>query len=339
MKKYVVCYSTLLFLIGFTAPADAMHITEEILPFQWALLWYIVSLPFVVMSIKILKKNQTTVPFFKPFLGMIGAVIFLISCMPVPVPTAGTCSHPCGTGLAAILVGPYLSILLTSIALLIQALFLAHGGLSTWGANIVSMGVVGSFTGYFMFKILRRVKAPMPLALFMAGLSSDWATYLSASFELASALHGVGSFWKMFVTIVIAFVPTQLPLGIFEGLMTVGVIAFLLKRKPEILKYLSPITSIDFKKTCSIAIFFTLLSFYQTPVLANKWQGVDETVVEKYAIEANRPPKSPVINIGQGDLLLFMFLLAGAGGGFILGYNYHIIFSDKNKDKSADTGV
>ena len=63
-----------------------------------------------------------------PLVAMLGAAVFAISCMPVPVPTAGTCSHPCGTGLAAIFVGPSRAVLLTVVALILQALFLAHGG-------------------------------------------------------------------------------------------------------------------------------------------------------------------------------------------------------------------
>ena len=131
---------------------------------------------------------------FKPLVGLMTAVVFIISCMPIPVPSAGTCSHPCGTGISGILLGPAISILITAAALLIQALFLAHGGLSTWGADIVSMGVVGSFAGYCTFKALRAVKINMAVAGFMAGLFADWATYLTTSVELASGIRGDSPF-------------------------------------------------------------------------------------------------------------------------------------------------
>lgn len=55
---------------------------------------------------------------------------------------------------------------------------------------------------------------------------------------------------------------------------------------------------------------------------AVKWQGVDEAVIEKVAKEHGRPPAEPLINTDQGDLLLFLFLLAGATGGFIAGYTW-----------------
>ncbi len=57
-----------------------------------------------------------------------------------------------------------------------------------------------------------------------------------------------------------------------------------------------------------------------------KWAGVDEAVVEKFAREANRAPRAPWINTDQGDLLLFVFLLAGAAGGFVGGYYFRELF-------------
>jgi cobalt/nickel transport system permease protein len=219
-----------------------MHITEGILPFNWAALWFVVAAPFVAAGLYKLKKDKT-VGRMKPLLGMMGAAVFIVSCMPIPVPTAGTCSHPAGTAMAAILIGPVYSILATSVALLLQALFLAHGGLTTWGGNIFSMGIVGSFAGYAVFKGLTKLNVPLVAAAFFAGVVGDWATYATTSFELASALHGPGEFARLFGTIMLAFVPTQLPLGIVEGIMTAGAVKFLYSRRPELFeaKTLAPV--------------------------------------------------------------------------------------------------
>jgi cobalt/nickel transport system permease protein len=61
------------------------------------------------------------------------------------------------------------------------------------------------------------------------------------------------------------------------------------------------------------------------------WEGVDATVIEKVAIEAGRPPREPLINTDQGDLLLWLFLLAGAVGGFVVGYSFRTLFPPTNK--------
>ncbi len=215
--------------------AFAMHITEGILPAKWAAFWYIVAVPFLAWGLRELKVRSMSSTSFKPLLGMVGAAVFIISCMPIPIPFAGTCSHPCGTGLAAVIIGPGLSILVASIALVLQALFLAHGGLTTLGANIVSMGVAGSLTGYGIFLLSRRSGAPLPVAFVLAGVLSDWATYAMTSFELSSALSGSTPFSTMFLSILLAFVPTQVPLGILEGFLCVGVYRFINLRRPELL--------------------------------------------------------------------------------------------------------
>jgi cobalt/nickel transport system permease protein len=215
--------------------ALAMHISEGILPFRWAAFWFVVAAPFVAWGVYRLKKMSRTDLSFKPLVGLMAAVVFIISCMPVPVPVAGTCSHPCGTGISGILLGPGISVLVASVALLIQALFLSHGGLSTLGGNIVSMGVVGSYTGYLTFRTLRGVGINLAAAGFVAGLFADWATYLTTSVELASGIRGQSPFLPLFWKILIAFVPTQLPLGILEGAMTGGMIVLLYKKRPDLL--------------------------------------------------------------------------------------------------------
>lgn len=235
VRRLAVCIAAGVAVMACCAPAYAMHITEGILPAPWAILWFVVSVPFLAWGLRDLRVRSQAAPFFKPLVGLVGAAVFVISCMPIPVPTAGTCSHPCGTGLAAILIGPSLTVVVASVALTLQALFLAHGGLSTLGANIVSMGVTGAFVGYGTFLLARRLGAPRLVAAFLAGVLSDWGTYAMTSFELASALHGDRALAGMFLTILVAFMPTQIPLGIFEGFLSAGALRFVEARRPELL--------------------------------------------------------------------------------------------------------
>ncbi len=225
----------------------AMHISEGILPFNWAALWFAAAIPFVVYGMRRLKILSKTDLSFKPLVGLMAAVVFVVSLMPIPVPTAGTCSHPGGTAIPAILIGPSISILVTAVALLIQALFLAHGGLSTWGADIVSMGVMGSFAGYGVFKLLRKFNVSLFLSAFFAGILSDWAIYLTTSVELAAGIRGDAPFMPLFTMIVLAFMPTQLPLGILEGFMTAGMVTLLFKRRADLLVKLGVIKPVPEK--------------------------------------------------------------------------------------------
>jgi len=234
-KAFIISLFTIFCFLFTVSSAHAMHISEGILPWNWAVLWFGVAAPFVAFGLYKVKKLTRTDLSFKPLVGLMAAVVFIISCLPIPVPMAGTCSHPCGTGMSGILLGPAVSILITAVALLIQALFLAHGGLSTWGADIVSMGVMGSFTGYIIFRALRSMKINLAVAGFMAGLFADWATYFTTSVELASGIRGDSPFLPLFWKILIAFIPTQLPLGILEGAMTAGMVVLLYKKRPDLL--------------------------------------------------------------------------------------------------------
>ncbi|MCL5024654.1 MAG: energy-coupling factor ABC transporter permease [Nitrospirae bacterium] len=235
MKTALSVGAALLSPMLLVSNAYAMHISEGILPWNWAAVWFGVAAPFVAFGLYRLRKLSSVDLSFKPLVGLLAAVVFIISCMPIPVPTAGTCSHPCGTGISGILVGPAISVLITAVALLIQALFLAHGGLSTWGADIVSMGVMGSLAGFLTFRALRSMKVSMGVSGFMAGLFADWATYLATSAELASGIRGDSPFLPLFGKILIAFVPTQLPLGVLEGAMTAGMVVLLYRKRPDLL--------------------------------------------------------------------------------------------------------
>ncbi len=90
-------------------------------------------------------------------------------------------------------------------------------------------------------------------------------------------------------------------------------------------------------------IIFLLITCYSSLVTAaEKWPGVDGSVVEKYAKEHGREAMTPLINTDQGDLLLFVFLLAGTIGGFAAGYYWRILMVEKtpesNGDKQKTTG-
>jgi cobalt/nickel transport system permease protein len=233
--RSLIPLSAILALIFSPSNSFAMHISEGILPFSWAFFWFVVSAPFLALGLRTLARRSETDLSSKPLVGMVAAVVFVISCMPIPVPMAGTCSHPCGTGLAAILLGPTLGVVVAAVALLIQALFLSHGGLSTWGANLFSMGVLGSIGGWLMFRGLRLCRVNVIVAAFMAGVAADWATYAGTALIMAAGIKGEGAFWPLAVKILLAFVPTQLPLGVIEGVITAGMISLLRKKRPDLL--------------------------------------------------------------------------------------------------------
>jgi len=209
------------------------------LPPQWIFTWFAVSMPFVGIGIHQVKRKKRMMPNYLPLVGMLGAAVFVFSCFPVPVIALNgmATSHPCGTGMSAILLGPFVSVFVAAIALLIQALFLAHGGLTTLGGNIFSMGILGSFSGYFVFRIAQRCRLTLFWCGFLAGVVSDLFTYLGTSIELGLlVVNKGGSFFKAAAEIFGMFMMTsQGILCIVEGVVVGFVLVFVYKRKPGIL--------------------------------------------------------------------------------------------------------
>jgi cobalt/nickel transport system permease protein len=241
-NRLLFCVVALLAGLAGPSSAHAMHLADGVLPPSSCIAWSLVALGFVTVAFRKFDAARLRDERLGPLVAMIGAAVFAISCMPVPVPFVGTCSHPCGTGLAAILVGPLLTVLLTTVALLLQALFLAHGGITTLGADIISMGVAGGFVGWAVFRLGRRAGIGLFGAAFLAGLLSDWATYATTALELSLGLHGDGSIARLFGAVALAFAPTQIPLGLLEGALTGGAIAWVYRRRPALLARLAVVT-------------------------------------------------------------------------------------------------
>ncbi len=204
-----------------------MHIAEGFLPPLHAAAWTAVSLPFVVVSTWRVNRLMRDQPQIKLLLAASGAYAFVLSALKLPSVT-GSCSHATGTGLGAILFGPSVMALLGSIVLLFQALLLAHGGLTTLGANVFSMAIVGPWVAYAVFHGAQGLKAPLAVGVFLAAMLGDWATYLTTAGQLALAFPDpVSGIAGSFVKFVAIFIPTQLPLAIIEGLLTVVVVNLL----------------------------------------------------------------------------------------------------------------
>lgn len=202
--------------------APGMHIMEGYLPPAWAALWFVVTLPFWVLGIRRLKQVIANNPETRLLLGVAGAFAFVLSALKIPSVT-GSSSHPTGTGLGAILFGPWVMSVLGSVVLLFQALLLAHGGLTTLGANAFSMAVAGPLVAYVLWRGLHR-RLPLGVTVFLAAAFADWVTYVVTSAQLALAYpDAVGGFLASFLKFGSIFAITQIPLAISEGLLTVVV--------------------------------------------------------------------------------------------------------------------
>ena len=214
-------------MLIFTVNASAMHIMEGYLPVVHCGIWFALCIPFFVLGIrsigKIVKNNRKTLI----ILAMVGAYAFVLSALKIPSVT-GSSSHATGTGLGAILVGPMPMAVLGLIVLLFQALLLAHGGLTTLGANTFSMAVAGPLAAYGAYKLCLKLKINRHIAVFAAAFIGDLFTYCVTSVQLGIAHPSdVGGAAASIAEFLGVFALTQIPLAVIEGLLTVVVVMVL----------------------------------------------------------------------------------------------------------------
>ncbi|MBS4538555.1 energy-coupling factor ABC transporter permease [Clostridium sp. D2Q-11] len=230
-KKYLVLIG--LVLMFMPRYANAMHIMEGYLSPFWAGFWTIVSLPFVIVGFrkisKIVKENGNK----KILIALMGAFVFVLSALKLPSIT-GSSSHPTGVGLGAIVLGPVTMSVIGMIVLLFQALLLAHGGITTLGANTFSMGIVGPFVAFGIYKLSEKIGWKKEVSIFLAASLGNLATYTVTSFQLAVAHAGASEgVMQLLVKFLSIFAITQIPLAIAEGILSVIVYNLISQYKDE----------------------------------------------------------------------------------------------------------
>jgi cobalt/nickel transport system permease protein len=210
-----------------------MHIAEGYLPPLHAAAWTVAAAPFVVHGARSVVIEVRERPESRLLLGAAGAFTFVLSAIKLPSVT-GSSSHPTGTGLGAVLFRPPVMALLGTIVLIFQALLLAHGGLTTLGANVFSMAIVGPWVGYAAYRACGSLNLPDAAGIFAALSLADLATYVVTSIQLGLAHPdpngGVLGATTEFLGI---FAVTQIPLAIAEGFLGVLVFRILGRIAPE----------------------------------------------------------------------------------------------------------
>lgn len=233
-KKLIMLSVIFSLTFGITPVANAMHIMEGYLPGSFCIAWGAICIPFLVAGFFSIKKALAANSRLLPLIAMAGAFVFVISSLKIPSVT-GSCSHMTGTGLGAILFGPSAVSILGIIVLLFQAVLLAHGGLTTLGANTFSMAVAGPFVSYGVYLLCKKFKANRKLSIFLAASLGDLFTYCVTAAQMALAHHADTTITGAMGKFLAVFAPTQIPLAVIEGILTVLIVSALESyAKPEL---------------------------------------------------------------------------------------------------------
>ncbi|MFW9793903.1 MAG: energy-coupling factor ABC transporter permease [Candidatus Thorarchaeota archaeon] len=211
-----------------------MHVPDGIVPLWLQILLLVVSTTMMVISYRKVKSrfDERLVP----FMGVLAAVIFAAQLVNFPVPPFSS-GHLVGSTLLAMMVGPYVALMIMALVLFVQALY-GDGGILTYGLNLFNMGIFSVFLGYglalLFFKSFQRFVNKERAALISAGVASFLVT-ISAAFVLGLQLLTVGGFGTVALA---AITGVHVIIGFGEAILTSGILVYFLKSNPQLVMLL-----------------------------------------------------------------------------------------------------
>jgi len=206
-----------------------MHIPDGFISVGTAVVTYAGSAGAIAYSVR--RTNKELHERQVPLMGVMAAFIFAAQMINFKV-AGGTSGHLLGGALAAILLGPWAGTLILTAVLAVQALVFQDGGLIALGANILNMAVIGVWSAYAIYELLRRA-LPGDKGRWLAGFISAWASVVLAS--LACALELAISGTSPLAVAVPAMGLVHMLIGVGEGLITTAVLAFIAATRKDLL--------------------------------------------------------------------------------------------------------
>jgi cobalt/nickel transport system permease protein len=167
-----------------------------------------------------------------PLMGVTAAFIFAAQMMNFTV-AGGTSGHLLGGALAAILLGPWAGTLVLTTVLAVQALLFQDGGLLALGLNVLNMAIIGVLVGWLVYAGLRRLLGQRTWATMVSGFAAAWLSVVIASLAASAELAISGT--SPWAVVLPAMGLVHMLIGVGEGLITVGVLAFLRATRPDLL--------------------------------------------------------------------------------------------------------
>jgi len=206
-----------------------MHIPDSFIPLSQAIIYWIIALPFIFMSIRWAGKEMDDTKV--PILAALAAGIFAIQALNIPI-GMGTSGHMVGATLVAIIfASPWAGVLVLTLVLLVQGFVFADGGITTMGANILNMGVISGFVGYYTFSVLMNSRLNLQISSFVGA----WLGLLVSALACAVQMYLAGTF--PLVPGLIAMGTYRFIIGLIgEGLITAVAISAIASSRPDLLE-------------------------------------------------------------------------------------------------------
>ena len=207
-----------------------MHIPDGFLNVGVSAASGVLSVGSLAVALKAVKKRFEDRMI--PLMGVLAAFIFAAQMFNFPI-AGGTSGHLIGGVLAAVIVGPMAASIILACVLIIQCLLFQDGGLIALGANILNMAIVGTWSGWFLYAALRKI-LPKKVGLSVSVFVGAWFSVVIAS--VLAAIELGASHMAPWKSVFVAMVGVHILIGLGEGVITLLVISFLRKVKPELIR-------------------------------------------------------------------------------------------------------
>lgn len=212
-------------------PSLALHIPDGFLNLPVSLITWVIAIALLFVSLNQVqaKYQERTVP----LMGVCAAFIFAAQMINFPIP-GGTSGHLLGGTLAAILLGPWAGALVVSVVFIVQAVLFQDGGVTVLGANIVNMGLIGTFGGYYLYRAIRSAFGRDSWrGMAIATAVSAWTSVFIAAILTAIQLALSGTVPLNVAVSAMAF--WHFIIGIGEALITLAVVSFIWRTRPDLI--------------------------------------------------------------------------------------------------------
>ncbi|CAN1213121.1 energy-coupling factor ABC transporter permease [Tumidithrix helvetica PCC 7403] len=209
----------------------AMHIPDGFLSLPVSLVTWAIAIALIALAlVKVQAESQERTV---PLMGVCAAFIFATQMINFPIP-GGTSGHLLGGTLAGALLGPWAGSLVMAVVFIVQSVMFQDGGLTVLGANVVNMGLIGTFGGYYLYRTIRFLFGRNTWYGMSLGVAiASWTSIVFASILVALEL-GFSETVPLAVAFV-AMVSWHLIIGIGEALITLAALSFIWRTRPDLL--------------------------------------------------------------------------------------------------------
>jgi cobalt/nickel transport system permease protein len=265
-----------------------MHIPDGFLSALVSVILWIISIVVVGYALRQVGKDlgERQVP----LMGVLAAAIFAGQMLNFSI-TGGTSGHLLGAAIATILLGPWAAVIVLTTVVSIQALIFQDGGLLALGANIFNMAVVGVTVSYFTYTTLKKLLGEQRWTLFVSGFVAAWLSIFIAS--LACALELAASGTSPANLSVPAMGGIHALIGIGEGLITVGALAFIYAARRDLVQTSQPAPA--GKLVWAVGLGVALLLAVFSPLASAHPDGLEWVAEQKGFLDVAQAPLYEII--------------------------------------------